>query len=106
VLNALSPDHAETVRQRITELVAERDRLFEHLAHLRFVRACYPSDANFLLLRVANANELLDAAAGEGFVLRDMQALEGLENCVRISIGSDLEMGKFYRFLDWFDRKS
>ena len=106
VMNALAPDHAETVRKRVDELVAERERLADRVAHLKFVRACYASDANFLLLRVANADELLHAAAEEGFVLRDMQALEGLENCVRISIGTDLEMGKLYRFFDWFDRQS
>lgn len=105
VIAALERRHEASVRERIDAILAERERLVERLGRCRFVRAAYPSDANFVLVCVADAGALLTAAAEAGFVLRDMRSVAGLAECVRITIGTDLEMQRLYDFFEDFDRE-
>lgn len=58
------------------------------LSKFACVDKVYNSDANFLLVKVDNANKLYSHLISEGIVIRNRTNIEGLENCIRISIGT------------------
>ncbi len=73
-------------------LVDERKRLAAALIAEDLVEWVYPSDANFLLVRVADANRLYDTLINEGIVCRNRHAV--INNCIRITIGTPEENDK------------
>lgn len=88
-LEALNdPRHLnETVKRTL----AERKRLTEALSDLVCVERVYPSDANFLLVRVADARGLHRYLASKRIVVRDRSGLSGCEQCLRITVGTEQE---------------
>ena len=89
------------VRQRaayepvVAQIVAERERVRRSLGELADrglpVRV-WPSNANFLLVRIANATRVRERLRDEFSILvRDFSAMPGLEDCLRITIGTPEE---------------
>lgn len=70
-----------------TAIVRERDRLYEALARVPFLRP-YPSHANFVLCRVegTDAWQLKQWLEQRGILVRYFRK-PGLENCIRVSAG-------------------
>ncbi len=69
----------------------ERTRLKAELADLGFVKHVYPSDANFLLVKVAGANKIYRSLVEQSIVVRDRSNVELCEDCVRITVGTPTE---------------
>ena len=84
-------DRETEVRQKIERLLAERQRLTEGLRGVPFVRHIYPSDANFLLVRVVNADSTYDYLLKNGIVVRNRSREIHCENCLRITVGAPKE---------------
>ena len=74
------------------ELLARRDRVVADLSRCAEVVKIWPSDANFLLVTVKDADTLTKKCREAGIILRNQSHQPGLMNSVRISIGSDEEM--------------
>jgi histidinol-phosphate aminotransferase len=89
-LRALSPIALQRTSRRIAGVVRARDRLRARLDALSGVRA-YESDANFLLVRFAEPSQAFERLLAAGIVVRDMSALRGLENALRITVGTTRE---------------
>jgi len=87
-LAGVSPEALAATRARIATVRAERARMREALAGLPGVRRVYPSDANFLLVRFADAQAAFDALLAVGVVVRDQRAAPGLGDALRITIGT------------------
>jgi histidinol-phosphate aminotransferase len=51
----------------------------------------YPSDANFLLVKVSNAKEIYDYLLTKAIVVRDRSKVELCEGCLRITVGTKNE---------------
>lgn len=90
VLAAL--DQEQSVRNEIRELKRERDLLAERLKELPYVQRVFPSSANFLLVRVSDAQRLYDELRGQGIIIRNRTHEPGCAGCVRITVGSHAEM--------------
>jgi len=75
-------------RTRIDTVVGERERLASALRRLASVGRVYPSSANFLLVRFADAQAALDRLLQSGIVVRDMRASAGLADALRITVGT------------------
>lgn len=73
--------------EKVSLIVAERERMVAQLAEFDFLRA-YPSHSNFVLFRVLgrSAAQLKLDLAQEGLLVRYFDK-PGLENCIRISAG-------------------
>lgn len=85
---ALAPDaRAETAR-RVAITCAERVRLAQALPRMAGVRRVYPSSANFLLVRFDNPDAAYEALLEAGIVVRDMRHALGLDDALRISLGT------------------
>ena len=67
---------------------SERERLRRLLDDAPGLRCVYPSQGNFLLARFVDAQAAFDALLDAGVVVRDMRATPGLEDALRISIGT------------------
>jgi histidinol-phosphate aminotransferase len=98
VEDALQDGQLELARQTVSEIVAERERLAAALAKYSFVSKVWPSDANFLLVRVDNTELVMRCCADQNVLLRDFGG--ELENCIRISIGSREDSDQLLRALD------
>ena len=97
-MNTLSLAAADIVYQmrdefvpRIQMTVAERQRMFERLKNLREVEV-FPSQTNFILIRLAKAEELKNYLESLDIGIRYFSPNSfGLKNCLRISIGTRVE---------------
>ena len=85
ILNALAPSAMAVHAQRLTETLSERNRLAEGLAKSQFVKTIYPSDANFILLEVNDAEALFSRLRQFNVKIRDYRSTTGR---VRVSVGS------------------
>lgn len=81
-------EYTEDLAFMVEEIVQEREMLVQALPTLKAVEKVYPSDANFLLVRVKDANGLYNYLLEEGIVVRNRSSLPGCEGCLRISIGT------------------
>ena len=83
-----------------SDLKAELLRL---LADRPFVQAIYPGDAIFVLIRVDDADGLLTHCALNNVILRGFPAEPVLRDCIRISVGSEDDLGQLSRALDGWE---
>ena len=88
VLEALKPESRARTQERIALVIEERERLSQRLAELPQVSTVYPSRTNFVLLKASDADGLTAAARAGGYLLRRIPDEAGLENCVRITLGT------------------
>ncbi|HXB45033.1 MAG TPA: histidinol-phosphate transaminase [Puia sp.] len=79
------------VNEMINAIVEMREKLKEQLALLPAVLKVYPSDANFLLVKVADANAVYDYLLQKQIVVRDRSRVELCAGCLRITVGSEGE---------------
>ena len=86
VLQALN--EVEQVNDMIKEIVKEREILAEALVNLSSVEKVYPSDANFLLVKVNNPVAIYKKLLDRGIVVRDRSRVELCEGCLRITVGT------------------
>ena len=94
-VNELTQQRAVTRLQRIDEvqneiaqLISERKRLKKELeCCVSYIKKVYPSDGNFLLLKVDNATERYHQLIKLGVVIRNRTSQPLCENCLRISVG-------------------
>lgn len=87
-MHALAPKQLVIAQDRIGQIRAERERMRALLIALPEVGEVFASDANFLLVRFTDAALAYAAARTGGIVLRDCSARPGLDDCLRISIGT------------------
>lgn len=87
-LSALSPQVLERTRARAAEVIRERERLLPALADLPAIRCVLASSANFAQVRCFDAQNVFDALIGRGIVVRDLRAMPGLSDALRITIGT------------------
>ncbi|MCM1331314.1 MAG: histidinol-phosphate transaminase [Bacteroides sp.] len=84
-------DNADVIRKVVEELVAARDTLAGRLSALECVRKVHPSDANFLLVEVADAGSMYEFLKECGVIVRNRSRVALCGNCLRITVGTDAE---------------
>ncbi len=75
----------------VARLIRERTRLTAALQQLPFVEKVWPSDANFLLVKMTSARKIYLHLANLGIVVRDRSAAPLCENSLRITVGTPAE---------------
>lgn len=89
VLEAL--EEVGQVNDMIRELVDSRELLKKELLLITGVIKVYPSDANFLLVKIKDAKGLYDFLIQRGIVVRDRSNVLLCDDCLRITIGTKRE---------------
>ena len=97
VLQAL--DANETKSQKVKELIALREQLKISLAELPVVEKVYPSDANFLLVKVSNATQFYNDLIKQLVIVRNRTNVILCDNCLRITVGTEAENAKLLKAL-------
>ena len=80
-----------TVNEWTKESVSEKHNLMETIKSFSFVEKIFPSDANFFLVRVDDANKLYQYLAGNKIIVRNRSKEVLCENCLRITVGTPAE---------------
>lgn len=96
----------DPVDAKVAALKAQRDIVAAALARFRFVGRVYPSDANFLLVRVDDADAVYDHLIGDGIIVRNRNRVKGCEGCLRITIGLEEENEKLLKSLERYEKES
>ena len=79
--------HSE-VTAWVKQLTANRQWLIEALGSLRCVKHIYPTDANFVLVRVSDADAIYDYLRAGGIIVRNRNRVEKCLGCLRITVGT------------------
>ena len=80
--------HYETLDAQARKINSERERLAVELRKLRGVTA-FPSDANFILIRVPDAPRVFDGMRRRGVLVKNLHGgVALLEHCLRLTIGT------------------
>lgn len=97
-LNILSQQKAlelleqnEQVEDWVKLLISERERIAKDLENLPFVVKVYPSDANFLLVKMHDARGIYEYLVEEGIIVRDRSKVHLCDDSLRITIGAENE---------------
>ena len=96
VLNKLN--NLQVVRSQVVRIITERKRLADKLAESELVIKVFPSDANFLLVRVKNANKIYNELVARNIIVRNRNSV--IRDCLRITVGRKSENNKLVKALN------
>ena len=83
----------------VAEIVGQRFRLEKELAKCPEVKGIYSSDANFLLVRFENPDEVYERLLAGGVIVRNRSRVPGCEGCLRVTVGTPAENDRLLRLL-------
>ena len=96
--NVNAPTQIEVMRRieksvdaEVKEICSQRAMMLAALAELPVVERVYPTDANFVLIKVADPNAVYDYLVSKGVIVRNRNRIRGCEGCLRITIGTPEE---------------
>src|SRR5690554_1418573 len=89
VLAAL--DEVDKMKAMVLEILEERQKLKEALEGLELVQKVYPSDANFLLIKIKQAKHIYNYLIDNKIIVRDRSKVVLCEDCLRITVGTGRE---------------
>lgn len=75
----------------VKELISQREWLAKELTKINAIKKVYPSDANFLLVKISNAREAYNQLVSRGIIVRDRSNVILCDDCLRITVGTPLE---------------
>lgn len=91
-IKALQSDAIAAMWQLRDDTIAQHQRLLQALQGRSWVQQIFPSVTNFVLLRVSDADGLVQQFSEAGILIRNQSKQFALANTVRISIGSATDM--------------
>lgn len=83
--------NADQVSDWVKILKAERSKMMADLQKLEIIKHIYPTDANFILTKVSNANEAYNHLVSKGVIVRNRNTVTLCGNCLRITVGTPEE---------------
>jgi histidinol-phosphate aminotransferase len=100
-------ENGPVTERAVAEIKSERSRLADELSKLPVVTKVYPSDSNFLLVKVADANEVYRFLIEQQIVVRNRSNVTGCDGCLRITVGTAAENNELIDALnDYQDREA
>jgi histidinol-phosphate aminotransferase len=90
----------EQVNKWVRIIIEERQKMAMLIKDLPFVKKVFPSDANFLLVKMNDAKKIYDYLAKRGIIVRDRSKIILCEESLRITIGSAGENNQLIKALN------
>jgi histidinol-phosphate aminotransferase len=94
-INALTQEFAlealrsfDKMKKQVSLILYERQQLIKALEGLPLVEKVYPSDANFVMAKVADARKVYEYLVTKGIIVRDRSRVVLCEDCLRITVGA------------------
>lgn len=81
-------EQVEIKNNWVKEILSQRSLMIEELNNLSIVKHIYPSDSNFILVKVDDANLRYKQLVDNGIIVRNRNSVTLCENCLRITIGT------------------
>jgi histidinol-phosphate aminotransferase len=78
----------EKIQLEIDSIITQREDLLKVVHQVKFVSKIYPTEANFVLIKVDDANKRYDELIAKGIVIRNRTTQPLCENCLRLTIGT------------------
>lgn len=91
-------DQAEETESLIRDIIVERERLKSEIEKSGFIEKIFPSDSNFILIKVNNANDLYQYLISRNIVVRNRSSI--IDNCIRITVGKKSENEQLIKALE------
>lgn len=98
VISEVAINNYSLLEANFSMIKLQRKLMYEKLAELPNI-SVFPSCANFFLIKVPNADLYFNKLVDKGILVRNLNGFSGLENCLRVTIGTSSENS---RFLDAF----
>ncbi len=93
-------NNPEKIKFEIASIIAQREELLKVLVDVKFVEKIYPTEANFILIKVDDANKRYDELIAKGIVIRNRTTQPLCENTLRLTIGTEDENKKLMEALE------
>jgi histidinol-phosphate aminotransferase len=90
----------------VNEILLQRKYLIEMLSGLKLILKIYPTDANFILVKVPDARKIYDYLINRQIIIRDRSKVAMCEGCLRITVGNKYENKALYDALVEYDKKN
>lgn len=104
-LHVMEPLIQKHARENIKKLLAEKEYLVAGFAKSPLVRHIFPSDANFFLVEMTDAQGFYKYCWDNDIILRDFSAKKLTENCIRVSTGTREQNDKLLKLLSQYASK-
>ncbi|SFU05548.1 histidinol phosphate aminotransferase apoenzyme [Kosakonia arachidis] len=88
---ALSPLGIVAMRERVAQILAERQYLVSALKDIPCVEQVFDSETNYILVRLTASSTVFKSLWDQGIILRDQNKQPSLSGCLRITIGTRAE---------------
>ena len=95
----------DEVQQEIIKIKEERTALISNLKELNFIKKIYPTDCNFMLVKVDDATKRYNQLIKKGIVIRNRTTQPLCENCLRFTVGTKVENEKLLKALKELELK-
>lgn len=92
-------DNTKAIKHEIESIIEQREKLLKVLNEVSFVEKIYPTEANFVLIKVDDANKRYDELIARGIVIRNRTTQPLCENTLRLTIGTEEENKKLIEAL-------
>jgi histidinol-phosphate aminotransferase len=89
----------DDVEKEVSEIIQERDAVLKSLKEVSFIKKIYPTECNFVLVKVDDATSRYHQLVTKGIVVRNRTSQPLCENCLRFTIGTRLENEKLIKVL-------
>ena len=100
---ALSEKGITCMMRDVETLNKDREKLMDTLGTLSFVKKTYISSANFILFQVEDALSLMSFLMDRGVVIRNQSSQLALDNTLRVTVGTEVEIEKLYQCLKAYE---
>jgi histidinol-phosphate aminotransferase len=86
------------VKKQIASIRKERGRVINALKKMKIVEEIYPTDANFVLIKVKDSTSVYNSLVSKKIIIRNRHSVA--ENCLRITIGKKSENDSLLKALN------
>ena len=101
IIKTLNDENINQVSENIKIILEEKKSLIQNLEKLDLVKKIFPSDANFILVKVDNADSVYQELVNKNVIIRNRNSV--IKNCLRITVGSPEENQKLIETLQNID---
>lgn len=91
--------HIDEVKNEVVEIIQQRNFVIKELKDISFIKRIYPTDCNFVMVKVDNANKRYNQLIEKGIVVRNRTTQPLCDNCLRFTIGTSIENTKLIKVL-------
>lgn len=92
-------EEGNTIKNEIYSIITQKERLLKALLDVKFIEKVYPTEANFILIKVDDATKRYEELVAKGIVIRNRTSQPLCKNCLRLTVGTERENTKLIECL-------